>query len=95
MYPLKLTDVNLTLGPPAGWTEEQCRTIDAYSGRYDDGTPYVTTAWQPTEADKKAVAEGRPVYLQFVGVLNDAGGPSMMPAHLYTADEHGNKNPQE
>ncbi len=87
MEPIELSDANLRLGPPRGWSDERCSTVYAYAGTDGNG-PYVVTAWQPSEEDKEAIAAGRPIFLKFCGVLTAEGNPTMMPASLYTTDEN-------
>lgn len=85
MDPVSLTDANLKLGPPAGWTDEQCMTIDAYAGEDVNGK-FVVTGWMPDDKDRERIAKGGIVWLKFTGVLGANGKPTMMPACVYTAD---------
>ena len=47
---------------------------------FDDGTPAMMTAWQPTPAEAAAIAAGAPIYLTLLGsahppVLLQVGEP--------------------
>ena len=89
MMPVKLSDENMQLGPPRGWTDEQCMTVSAYGGVDGAGVPFVGTAWMPSKEDLDALNAGRPLYLKICDRLTAAGTPTMMPAALYTTDEAG------
>lgn len=89
MLPIKLLDANLQLGPPRGWTDEQCMTVSAYAGVDGSGTPFVVTAWMPSKEDLEAFNAGRPVFLKYCGLVSQSGSPTMAPCSLYTTDEQG------
>lgn len=88
MLPVKLADENLQLGPPPGWTEEQCMTVSAYAGVDGGGTPFVVTAWMPSAEDLAALNAGRPLYAKWAGSVSPAGRPTMAPLSLFTLDEN-------
>lgn len=91
MKPINFPESNLTLGKPEGWTDEECSALPVYAGYTDEAKtrPYVNSLWQPSEADIKAINEGRPVVLSMSVPHNH-----VPPASVFTYDENGNLNPQ-
>lgn len=51
-------EANCTLGPPAGMTADECRSLPVFI----DGTG-VISRWQPTAGERAAIAAGAPVWL--------------------------------
>lgn len=87
MLPVKLSDENLQLGPPPGWSDEQCMTVSAYAGVDGSGIPFVVTAWMPSKEDLEAMNAGRPLYAKWCGSVSKDGRPTMAPLALFTMDE--------
>lgn len=90
MKPIQFEGVNANLGKPEGMTDAECGSLPVYHGKDDKGRPFVNSMWQPSEADKKAIAEGRPVMLSISTPLTQV--PLMS---VFTYDENGQLNPQE
>lgn len=86
MTPFKFPGSNKVFTKPEGWTDDQCSDLHTYVGKDDDGVPYILSAWMPSEADKEAVAAGRPVMLKITGT-------GMPPVLLYTHDADYKPNP--
>lgn len=59
---------NDVLGAPAGSSIEECRPAPITRTLYADGTPSVSTYWQPTEAERAAIAAGAMVQVEVLGV---------------------------
>lgn len=89
---IEIEDWNVELGRPRGWSEEQCHSVKAYIGHDGSGIGFTLTALMPSEEDKQAIMEGRPIYLKFCGIVGTNGQPTMMPAALFTLDEQGAVN---
>lgn len=87
MLPVTLADENLLLGPPLGWTGEECMTVSAYAGIDGGGTPFVVTAWMPSKEDLEALNAGRPLYAKWSGSVSPEGRPTMAPLALFTLDD--------
>lgn len=86
MIPIDFEGSNITLTKPRVWDEEaECINMRAYTGKTESGTPFFVSAWQPTEADKLAIAEGRPIML----ATYSSGFPN---TSIYTLDEKGEIN---
>lgn len=81
MLPLDIPDYNIILGPPPGWTEEECMTIKAYKGVDLSGDEFILTQWMPSKEDREAILAGRPICLKVIGSL-------MPPVALFTTDEN-------
>jgi len=93
MKPINFPESNLILGKPVGWTDDECQPLHVYAGYADPETkerPYVNSLWQPSEADKKAINEGRPIVLSI-----STHHKHVPPASVFTYDENGQLNPQE
>lgn len=58
---------NAVLASPPGMTVEQCRPLPITRVEYGDGTPAVWSFWQPTEAERAAIAAGAPVRFEALG----------------------------
>jgi hypothetical protein len=65
--PVDFPESNLTLGPPKGWTEEQCSVIKAWRGKDSDGRPVVLTCWELTDEEIGALMLGEKLYLRVLG----------------------------
>lgn len=85
MRAIHFKEANKIYTKPEGMTDEECYSISAYEGKFDDGTPFVVTVWQPSKEDIDAINAGRPVCLRFIG-----GG--LPPHSLYTTNEKGESN---
>lgn len=65
---------NLNLGAPEGLTEDQVLTIPALKQDYyfeGDQRPHdsFTVCLQPSEEDRQAIAEGRPIFIRTIGLF--------------------------
>jgi len=65
MIAVDFPGTNITLGPPAGWTDEQCYTLKALKA-HDEKGPCMITKWQPNKDDMIAIEAGRPIKVRFI-----------------------------
>jgi hypothetical protein len=75
---------NDVLRAPPGVPIEECAPLAITRAQYPDGSPVVQSFWQPSEAERAAIAAGKPVLFQcwgrthppvYIGVdgVDDAG----------------------
>lgn len=73
MTPVAFPEANAKFGAPPDLEESQCMTIKAYAGRIHggslDGENVVVTAWMPSPEEREMIAQGRPIFLSFIGGL--------------------------
>ena len=65
MNSLPLADATRRLGAPITWDHERdgvCHTLEIC-----DRDGYMISAWQPTPAELKRLAEGKPIFLHIQG----------------------------
>lgn len=67
MRPTQHPSNNDVLRAPPGSTIEQCRPLAITRIRYEDGTDAVASFWQPTEAERSAIAAGAPICFLALG----------------------------
>jgi hypothetical protein len=84
MRAIHFPEANTMFTKPEGMTDEECGSVSAYAGAYEDGTRYVLTCWQPSYEDLQAFNAGRPLVLQILG--------GMPPVSLWTQDAEGQPN---
>ena len=68
MNSLPLTDCTRRLGAPKQWDHEKdglCHTLEIC-----DRDGFMISAWQPTPAEFKRIAEGKPIFLHIQGVAH-------------------------
>lgn len=58
---------NKLMGPPEGMTEDQCRTIFAYSGEMEDGNSVVITCFKPTKKELEDLQNGGRLWMIVLG----------------------------
>lgn len=85
MYSTDFPDSNTTIGKPGNMTDEQCLSIRAHIGVDTQNFPFILVAFKPNIDDIKAMNEGRPLYVKFIG-------RQMPPVAMFTLDENGNAN---
>lgn len=71
MTPLRIDGATRYLGAPVGWEPEKqgpCSHLAILDVTTEHGGNVMISAWEPTPAELKALNEGKPVYLQIVGV---------------------------
>ncbi len=68
---------NDVLCAPAGASHDECGPAPITRTRYENGMPSVATYWQPTEAERAAIAGGALVRIE---VLGDTMPPMMVGA---------------
>jgi hypothetical protein len=61
MRPTQHPSNNAVLRPPAGATNEECRPLAITRFEYEGGTPAVASFWEPTDAERAAIAAGAKV----------------------------------
>ena len=73
MNPTNFDQANTLFGPPPDLDESQCRSIPAFQGTVNggsvDGASLTVVCWQPTPVELARLAEGRPIFLTFIGGL--------------------------
>jgi hypothetical protein len=65
MRSMPLTDATRRLGAPANWNHETdgiCHTLDIC-----DRDGFMISGWLPTDAERKRLAEGAPLFLHIQG----------------------------
>jgi hypothetical protein len=70
MRPTQHPSNNAVLRAPAGSTLEECTPLAITRVRYADDLPGVWSYWQPTPAERAAIAAGALVRLGVVGVTH-------------------------
>lgn len=80
MKPIHFPESNKTFTKPESMTDEECQSLPVYQG---DG--FINSVWMPSEADKEAIAAGRPIILSITGY-------GMPPVSIFTTDEYGKPN---
>lgn len=58
MHPTQHPSNNAVLRPPEGASNEECRPLAITRVQYEGGMPGVFSYWQPSEAEKAAIAAG-------------------------------------
>lgn len=61
MRPTQHPSNNDVLGAPPGIAIEECKALPITRVQYSNGMPAVWSFWQPSEAEKAAIAAGAPV----------------------------------
>lgn len=84
MHPIEFPG-SVEIRKPEEMTDSQCYSVYATAGVDADGFPYYITCWQPSYEDKKAIEEGRPIYVKVLG-------KGLPPMALFTLDENDNGN---
>lgn len=73
MIPADFPESNMTFKRPPDMEESQCLDVRGYvapiKGGSLDGARVIVTAWQPDEEERKAIAEGKPIFMSSIGVL--------------------------
>lgn len=67
MKPVQHPSNNSVLAPPPGMTPEQCQPLPITRVMFTNGLPGVWSYWQPSEAERAAIAVGKPVRLSTIG----------------------------
>ena len=68
MNPIQWDKPDRRLGAPRDWDHEEdglCRTLEII-----DRAGYMISAWQPTEAEKKRIVEGKVIMLWIKGTIH-------------------------
>ena len=67
MRPTQHPSNNDVLRSPPGMTVEECRPLAITRVQYSDGTPAVWSFWQPSQAERDAIAAGAVVRFEALG----------------------------
>lgn len=67
MKPVQHSSNNAVLAPPPGMTLEQCQPLSITRVQYTGGLPGVWSYWQPSDAERVAIAAGASVRLSAIG----------------------------
>lgn len=73
------------IGKPSDMTDEQCSSVYAAGAVDESGFPYTVVCMSPNLEDIKAMQEGRPLFIKFIGV-------GLRPFAVWTLDEKGEIN---
>ena len=70
MTPVEFKGQNKVYTKPKNWDEKDgdCGDLPVFEGQDTLGHRVIVSAWKPSEEDLKALNEGKPLYLQIVGV---------------------------
>jgi hypothetical protein len=68
--PVQHPSNNAVLSSPPGTTIEQCRPLPITRIAFDNGLPAVWSYWQPSELERRLIAEGKPVRLSCLGTTH-------------------------
>jgi len=85
LKPQRFAMSNRTMGPPEGWTDEECNTIHAFAGKYGNDKPVMITAWRPAPEDLVRLNAGEPLWLH-ICMADKNGNATMPPVLLDTKD---------
>lgn len=80
MKPVAFKGANKVYTSPKNWEEEKdgkCGDLPVFEGTDSRGHNVIVSAWQPSEKDLKRLNEGKPLFLQIVGIAQP-------PVALYT-----------
>lgn len=73
MTPIQFPEANRMFGPPPDLDESQCGRLFGFVGEINrgnlDGSIVTVTAWEPSPEERQAIADGRPIFVSFVGGL--------------------------
>jgi len=72
MNSIPLTDCTRRLGAPSNWNHETdgiCHTLEIC-----DRDGFMISAWMPTEAERRRIAEGAPIFLHIQGFAHPVVG---------------------
>jgi hypothetical protein len=70
MNPTRHPSNNSVLAPPPGVSAEECGALPITRVMFPNGMPAVWSYWQPTEAERAAIAAGAPVRLSCWGLTH-------------------------
>lgn len=70
MRPTQHPSNNDVLGAPLGVPIDECKALPITRVRYDNGMPAVWSFWQPSDAERAAIAAGAPVMLSCWGMTH-------------------------
>ena len=70
MRPTQHPSNNDVLGAPPGVAIEQCKALPITRARFEDGTPVVCSFWEPSAAERAALAAGAQVRLMCWGMTH-------------------------
>lgn len=75
MNSIQLTDATRRLGAPANWNHETdgiCHTLEIC-----DRDGFMISGWMPTDAERKRITEGAPIFLHIQGRVHPVVGLSV------------------
>lgn len=67
MRPTQHPTNNDVLRAPPGVPIEECKPLAITRVKFEDGTPAVWSFWQPSEAERAAIADGAAIRLSAIG----------------------------
>jgi len=76
MHPIRLADETRYIGPPEGWTENECSFLSIYDHEVD-GHNVMVSAWMPSQEDIIKINAGEPIYLHIYGTRHPVVGFSV------------------
>lgn len=62
MKPVDFPQKNIVLVGPPETSRELIIPLPAFKGFFNDGTPAFISCWEPNDEERKAIAEGKPVW---------------------------------
>ena len=70
MKPVQHSSNNDILRPPPGVSNEECRPLAITRVMFDNNVPAVWSYWQPSDAERAAIAAGASVRLSAWGITH-------------------------
>lgn len=70
MRPVQHITSNDVLVASSGFGIEPCRALAITRHQYEDGAPAVMSFWQPSDAERAAIAAGKAVYIHVLGTTH-------------------------
>jgi len=70
MKPTQHPSNNDVLLPPPGESHDECRPLPITPVQFSNGIPAVWSFWQPSEAERTAIASGAPIRMSAIGLTH-------------------------
>lgn len=67
MKPIQHPSNNDVLGAPPGMAIDECRALAITRVMFNNGVPAIWSFWQPTDAERQAIATGAAIRLSILG----------------------------
>lgn len=85
MKPVDFEGSNITFTKPQGWTDEQCGSLRAYTGKDEaTGSPLIRVAFKPEPEELAALNAGQSVMLDIL-----SSGMPPIAVYVHPTEERG------